>query len=334
MVELREVPVPQIGPQEVLLRVRAAGVCGADIEMWHNVQSFSVNTPVILGHEFAGIVEQVGSEVKGVSKGNRVVSETHAYVCGNCRFCRTGDYQLCPHRLAFGYGVDGAFATHVKVRQAILHSLPEFLSFEEGALIEPLCVAYTAVAVLSRVSLGDTVVIIGPGPVGLNSLQIAKIVGAGKLIVLGTKQDTVRLNLAKKLGADRCINVDEEDPVPPVLDQTGGVGADLVVNAAGNSASVECSLKLVRRLGQITNIAWGPNPLKLSLDPIVAKSVTLQGSFSHNWHIWERVIALMATGKLKTKPLVTLVLPIREWEKGFVLMDNREAVKVVLEPVS
>lgn len=334
MVEIREVSIPKIGPNEVLLKVMAAGICGSDIEMWHNKQSFPVNTPVISGHEFCGVIEEVGKDVKGFKKGDKVTSETHAYVCGRCRFCRSGNYHLCPERLGFGYGVDGAFTSYVKVRQEILHSAPENISFEEASLTEPLCVGYNAVAVVSKLSPGDTVVIIGPGPIGLNCLQVAKVLGAGELIIIGTKVDDKRLKVAKELGADICINLDEQDPVSIVMDKTKGVGADLVVNAAGNSASMYQSLQLVRRLGQITKVGWGPKPLNFSLDLLISKSVILRGSFSHNWQTWEHVIKLMKKDKLKAKPLITHIFPITEWKKGYKLMEGKEAIKVVLKPVS
>ncbi len=334
MVETREVPIPKIEVNEVLLKVMAAGVCGSDIEMWRGKQSFPVNTPVICGHEFCGLVEELGKSVEHFKRGDKVTSETHAYVCGKCLFCRGGNYHMCPERLAFGYGVDGAFTNYVRVRQEILHLIPENISFEEASLTEPLCVAYNAVAVLSRILAGDTVVIIGPGPVGLSSLQIAAVLGAGQLIVVGTKADYQRLKVARELGADVCIRVDEQDPVPIVMDQTHGVGADLVVDAAGNSASMHQSLRLVKRLGQITKIGWGPEPLDFSLDPLISKSVTLQGSFSHNWQTWEHVIRLMEKGRLKVKPLITQTLPIEQWQRGYQLMESKEAIKVVLKPVS
>jgi len=220
------------------------------------------------------------------------------------------------------------------VRQEILHLVPENIPFEEASLTEPLCVGYNAVAVVSKLSPGDTAVIIGPGPIGLNCLQVAKVLGAGELIIIGIKADGKRLKVAKELGADICINLDEQDPVSIVMDKTQGVGADLVVNAVGNSASMYQSLQLVRRLGQITKVGWGPEPLNFSLDLLISKSVTLRGSFSHNWQTWEHVTKLMKKDKLKAKPLITHIFPITEWKKGYKLMESKEAIKVVLKPVS
>ena len=202
MVELRDVPVPQIGPQDVLLEVKAAGVCGSDIEMYRHRVSFPVNTPVIQGHEFAGVIAEVGGEVEGFSVGGRVVSETAAYICGRCPLCRSGEYNLCPERLGFGYGTDGAFTRFVCVPARCLHPVPEGVPFDAAALTEPLCVAYNALVVKSRVIPGEPVVVLGPGPIGLFALQIARLSGAGPIIITGADADTDRLGLAKKMGAD------------------------------------------------------------------------------------------------------------------------------------
>lgn len=333
MVEIREVPIPEIGSNEVLLKVKSAGICGSDIEMWHNKLTFPVNIPVVMGHEFCGVIEKVGKDVEDFEVGEKVVSETSAYICGKCRFCRSGNYHLCPERLGFGCGVDGAFTDYVRVRQEILHLIPENISFEEASVTEPLCVAYNAIAVRSKLSSGDTVVIIGPGAIGLNCLQVAKVCGAGELIIIGAKGDNNRLEVAKELGADICIDIESQDPVSIVMNETNEIGADLVIDAAGNSTTLYQSLRLVRRSGQITKIGWGPKPVNFSLDSLIAKSVSLQGSFSHNWQTWEQVLKLMKKGKLKTKPLISHILPTTEWKKGYQLVETKQAIKVLLKPV-
>jgi L-iditol 2-dehydrogenase len=332
MVELREVPVPKIGPGEVLLAVKAAGICGSDVEMWRHHFTYRVNTPVIQGHEFCGVIAQVGREVKGWREGDAAVSETSAYVCGHCFFCRSGDYNLCPDRLGYGYGVDGAFTRYVKVRQEILHRIPEGLSFQEAAITEPACVAHNTLAVRSRVQPGDTVVIIGPGPIGLNCVQMARICGAGRIVVTGTAADRGRLELARELGAELAIEGESQDPVAAVRELTGGLGADLVVDAAGSNLALKQSLEMVRRLGQITKLGWGPKPVDLSLDPLISKAVTLQGSYGHGWKSWRAVLGLLEQRRIRLAPLISEVLPITEWERGYRLVEQRRAVKVILEP--
>jgi L-iditol 2-dehydrogenase len=331
-VELRDVPVPSIGDGDVLLRVKAAGVCGSDIEMWRHRFTYRVNTPVIQGHEFCGVVERVGANVQGWTPGDRVVSETSAYVCGQCRFCRSGDYNMCPSRLGYGYGTDGAFTRFVRVRQQILHRIPSGLSFEEAAITEPACVAYNSLVVRSRIRPGDVVVVIGPGPIGINCLQMAHVAGAGKLFLIGTHADEARFRVA----ADVCpravaLQGAAEQSIAAVTDATEGLGADIIVDAAGSSETLHLSLALVRRLGLITKIGWGPQPVGFSLDLLLTKAVTLQGTYGHNRQAWDNVIRLLDSGIINLKPLVSHVLPIEKWREGYELVESRRAVKVILK---
>jgi len=331
-VELRDMPVPSIGDNDVLLRVEAAGVCGSDIEMWRNHFTYHVNTPVIQGHEFCGVIERVGADVQGWKAGDRVVSETSAYVCGQCRFCRSGDYNMCPSRLGYGYGTNGAFTRYVRVRQQILHRIPEGLSFDEAAITEPACVAYNALVVRSRIHPGDVVVVIGPGPIGINCLQMAHIAGAAKLFMIGTPADEKRFRVAAQV-CPRAVMLrgSSEESSAAVMDATSGLGADVVVDAAGNSETLRLSLALVRRLGLITKIGWGPAPVGFSLDLLLTKAITLQGTYGHNRQAWDNVIRLLDSRILNLKPLISHVLPITRWREGYELVESRQAVKVILK---
>jgi L-iditol 2-dehydrogenase len=331
-VELRDMPIPSIGVEDVLLRVEAAGVCGSDIEMWRNHFTYKVNTPVIQGHEFCGVIEQVGANVEEWKPGDRVVSETSASVCGHCRFCRSGDYNMCPSRLGYGYGTHGAFTRYVRVRQQILHHISDQLSFEEAAITEPACVAYNALVVRSRIRPGDVVVVIGPGPIGINCLQMAHIAGAAKLFLVGTSADEARFRVASTV-CPRAVELrgTAEESIERVLEATSGLGADVVVDAAGNSETLRLSLALVRRLGLITKIGWGPAPVGFSLDLLLTKAVTLQGSYGHNREAWENVIRLLDARVLNLKPLISHVLPLSRWREGYELVESRQAVKVILK---
>ena len=330
-VEYREVPAPSPGPGEVLIRVRAAGVCGSDIHQWLGPVSWAVSYPVVLGHEFAGVVEAVGQDVTSWKPGDRVVCETAAHVCGRCIYCRTGSYNLCPDRKGFGYGVDGAMAELVVARQDLLHRIPDGIPDEVAALTEPASVAFNAVAVKSRIQPGDTVVVLGPGPIGLLCVQVARLYSPDPLILVGTPADARRLALGRELGADLVL-VDGEDDVDEVIRRIGdGLGAHLVVDAVGISETVATSLRIVRPNGQITKVGWGPQPLGLSLDPVVAKAVALQGTFSHTYAVWERVLQLVAGGRLRPAPMVH-TLPLEEWERGFEAMKELAVAKTVLLP--
>ncbi len=329
-VELREVPAPaELADDEVLLRSGAIGVCGSEVHQYHNTQSWPVNVPVILGHEFCGVVAEVGRAVQGFREGDRVASETAARICGQCAYCRSGEYNLCPKRLGFGYGVDGAMAEWVRVPARCLHRLSDSVTFEKAALTEPCCVAYNATCIKTHIRPGDSVLIFGPGPIGLLCLALARLSGAGWLGVSGLKQDEQRLSIAKGLGADRTITGGSSEVVRSVGD---GLGVDAVIDATGHSATLELALAAVRPAGQITKVGWGPQPLGFSFDPLVQKAVRLQGSFSHNFGIWEKVIALLGSGQLDPSPLVGRVEPLSGWQSCFEEMASGKIVKGVLKP--
>ncbi len=334
-VELREVPTPAaLADDEVLLQSQAVGVCGSEIHQFQNTHSWSVRVPVILGHEFCGIVAHVGKSAAGFREGDRVTSETAARVCGQCVYCRTGEYNLCPERLGFGYGLDGAMAEFVRVPVRCLHHLPDSVSFQKAALTEPCCVAYNATCVNTHIRPGDSILIFGPGPVGLLCLALARLSGTGWVGIVGLKQDETRLAIATRLGADRAMSEGQGEMLDVVRSLGDGLGVDVVIDATGHSSTLELALATVRPGGQITKVGWGPQPLGFSLDPLVQKAVRLQGSFSHNFLIWEKVIALLATGRLDPAPLVGRVEGLSGWRTCFEEMASGRIVKAVLRPGS
>ncbi len=331
-VELRELPVPEIGDEDVLLKVGAAAVCGSDLHQYVGKQSWHVNYPVVLGHEFAGVVAKQGTRVRTFKEGDRVVSETAAVLPEDSAFIRQGLYNLDPGRLGFGYGVNGAMASFVRVPARCLHQVPASLALEKAALTEPCCVAYNAVCVNSHLRPGDSVAVIGPGPIGLLCAAMARLSGTGHLIVIGIPADARRLEVAKRIGADTVLGADGED-VPGWVKELGdGFGVDLVIDAAGVSASLKLALDLVRPGGQITKVGWGPQPLNFSLDQLVQKGVTLQGSYSHNWPIWEKVLSLLSSGKIDLDLILNRISPLSEWREVFDEMHTGAIVKGVLRP--
>jgi alcohol dehydrogenase/L-iditol 2-dehydrogenase len=291
-----------------------------------------VNFPVVLGHEFAGVIAQAGKRVTEFKEGDRVVSETAAVLPRDSALIRRGLYNLDPGRLGFGYGVDGAMASFVKVPVRCLHHVPASLPLEIAALTEPCCVAYNAVCTHSRVRPGDTVAVIGPGPIGLLCATMARLSGAGHLIVIGTAADAKRLEVARQIGADTVLGAQGENILDWVRNHGDGYGVDLVIDAAGVSAALKLALDMVRPAGQITKVGWGPQPLNFSLDSLVQKAVTLQGSFSHNWAMWESVLILLATGKIDLSPVLNRVAPLDKWRESFEAMHSGLIVKGVLQP--
>lgn len=328
-VEMRTLPVPDITESDVLLRVEAVGVCGSDLHQWQATHSWPVNHPCVLGHEFAGAIEDAGSGVSRFRVGDRVVSETAAVVDPFSPYSRQGLYNLDPSRLGFGYGVDGAMAEYVRVPERCLHAIPAELPFEIAALTEPCCVAYNAVCVQSRVRPGDHVAVIGPGPIGLLCASMAKLAGAGHVVVSGLPADAKRLAVARSLGVDEAIDGGLCDRVAALGD---GLGVDVVIDAAGVSSTLQLAMEIVRPAGQITKVGWGPQAMNFSLDPAVQKAVTIQGSFSHNWPIWERMIRLLSSGQLDLDPVLSRVAPLDEWSACFDGMHQGDYVKAVLRP--
>ena len=330
-VELREIPVPEIGDHDVLLQVGAVSVCGSDVHQFHATHSWAVNVPVVLGHEFCGTVAKAGRAVRGVKEGDRVVSETAAVICGTCLMCRTGRYNLCPTRKGFGYGVNGAMASYVATPARCLHAIPDSLPFEYACLCEPHAVAYQSMCVNSTIHPGDMVVVFGPGPIGLLCTRMAALAGANPLIVVGLTQDAPRLEAARALGATHTVDV-STGTLDDLVRSLDPLGADLVCEASGASRPLDAALKLVKPGGQVTKVGWSPDTIPIDINPLVGKAVTLQGSFSHNYPVWERVIHLLATGMAKPEIVVGLRSGLAGWRRAFDAMHDGEVIKSVLVP--
>jgi L-iditol 2-dehydrogenase len=326
-VEMMEVSMPTIGEDDVLLEVANVGVCGSDLHQWTADHSWPVNYPVVLGHEFGGEIVELGEKTIGWKIGDRVVSETAAVINSNNPLSRSGYYNLDPDRRGFGYGVDGAMTRYVRVPVRCLHRIPDHLMFEKACLTEPCCVAYNAVVGNSRIKPGDRVIVLGPGAIGILCAAISKLCGAD-VAVVGLDGDRQRLKIAQQYQCETIVG-----DASIWAKQVDGLGADVVIDAAGASRALKDALGLVRPGGQITKVGWGADPLGFSLDPLVQKNITLQGSFSHHWTIWEKVIYLLAEEKLNVSPIIGGIWPITQWKEAFEKMHHGEVVKSVLKPL-
>jgi len=325
-VEIREIPKPTIGEEDVLLKVENVGVCGSDLHQWTADHSWPVNYPVVLGHEFGGHIAEIGKKVTGWNEGDRVVSETAAIIDSSNPLSKQGLYNLDPTRKGFGYGVNGAMTRFVRVPARCLHRVPENLSFEQACLTEPCSVAYNAVVVNSNIRPGDRVIVLGPGTIGILCAAMARLCGANVAIV-GLETDTTRLEIARKYDCETIVG-----DATPWANQYDGLGVDCVIDAAGVSATLQLAMQLVRPNGQITKVGWGPQPLNFSIDPLVQKNVRLQGSFSHTWPIWEKVLSLLASGRLDVKPIIGGVWELQNWHDAFEQMHSGKVVKSILKP--
>ena len=326
-VELREVAEPQAGEGEIVMEVDTVSVCGSDLHQWTGGHSWPVNYPVVLGHEFAGTVAEVGTGVDGFSEGDRVTSETAAVIDPVSPLTLEGNYHLDPNRKGFGYGVDGAMTRFVKVPARCLHHVPDDLPLELAAVTEPCCVAYNAVVANGKVEEGERVLVLGPGPIGILCGLVAKVMGASEVAIAGLERDVKRLAVAESIGLQPLIG-----DVLNWARQTDGVGVHMVVDAAGVSATLRTSLDAVRPKGRIVKVGWGPQPLDFSLDPLVQKNVALLGSFSHNRPIWKAVIEMLASGALDPSPILQGTWALHDWRDAFAQMHGGDIVKAQLKP--
>jgi L-iditol 2-dehydrogenase len=331
-VHILDVPEPIPGQGQVKVEVKAAGLCGSDLHIYHDEIAIPIEPPVIMGHEFAGVVAEVGDGTEHVRVGDRVTSETTAWSCGKCLQCRLGHHNMCAKRKVVGYAVDGCFARYCVVNEQQVHLLPDNVGFVAGALTEPLACCVHAVLELTTIAAGDVVVITGPGSIGLLCLQLVKA-GGGFAVMCGTSQDTERLALARRLGADLTVNVEAENPLERVRALTDAQGADVFLECAGAPPAACLGLEITRRGGQYTQVGLFPGPFELEFDTIAYKELRVTGSLGQRRASWDRALALLGQGCVDTEALVSRTLPITQWREAFRLFEEREGLKIVLEPV-
>lgn len=329
-VELIDIQEPVPGPNEVKIKVHACGVCGTDIHVLHGT---TINAPpVVLGHEFSGIIAEVGSNVTRFKPGDRVVSETTVESCGYCQYCVTGNHNICANRRGLGRTGDGAFAKYLILRQQLIHVLPDSIDLDEAALLEPLACTVHAVIETGVIHAGDIVLVSGPGAIGLFALQCAKSEGA-TVIISGISKDSERLALAAELGADRIVNVDVEDLDAVMAQETNGLGFDVVIECSGAGPAVTSVLKLVRRQGQYIQMGLSGKEIPINFDLIVNRELKILGSVNSKWTSWERAIKLLETKKIITRPLISQKYSLTEWETAFDNLQYGRGVKNLLTPI-
>jgi L-iditol 2-dehydrogenase len=330
-VEVRDVPEPMPGPHQVKVEVKAAGVCGSDLHIYHDEIAIPVLPPVVMGHEFAGLVAEVGEGVESVRPGDRVTCETTAWFCGQCLPCRAGHYNMCAHRRVIGYSADGCFAPYCVVHERQVHLLPEGVDLIAGALTEPLACCVHAVLELTSVTAGDLVVVAGPGAIGLLCMQLARAAGA-TVVVTGMATDADRLSLAKRLGAELTVDLSAQDLAQVVAHLTAGQGADVYLECSGAPTAARQGLAITRRGGQYTQVGLFPQPFELAFDTIAYRELRVTGSLGQRSSSWRRGLALLGQGLVDTRSLVSHILPLDGWQEAFHLVESRQGLKVVLEP--
>ena len=330
-VELRTVPEPSPGPDQVIVEVKYAGICGSDIHIRDWDIQLLLQPPVILGHELSGWIAALGEGVSGLEVGQAVTSETAFSTCGVCKVCHAGDYNACAQKKIIGYVYDGCFARYVVVPASCIHPLPEGVDLLSAAMTEPLACVVRGTLELTSITPGDVVVVAGPGSIGLLALQTAKAAGA-RVVVAGAAGDERRLELARDLGADTTVDTSQADLDRIVQGLTSGEGADIYLECSGAPAAARTGLRTLRRRGQFTQIGLAGAPFEIDFATIAYKELQVRGSLGQKWSAWKRALALLASGDVETRPLISHVVPLAEWERGFELFESREGGKIVLTP--
>lgn len=313
---ISDVETPKVGLNDVLIRVKAGSICGSDLSVYLMKAGFKgyAKVPLVMGHEIAGIIEEVGGNVKNLNIGDKVISESLIY-CGECFYCRSDMTNICANFKVLGVHRNGGFAEYLAVNSRHIHKVPDEISIYEAALLEPTAVSVHAVVDRAKIKPGDFVVVTGPGPIGLITAQIAKAMGAN-VIVTGPTSSIGRLEIARSLNIE-AINVNEENPIERVLKETGGVGADVVIECSGSVKAASEAYDMLRKNGQLIVVAIFPESGQVNYTQIVRREIRVIGSFCHKWIDYEVGINLVKSGKVKLKPIITHQFPIDEAKKAF-----------------
>jgi L-iditol 2-dehydrogenase len=331
--ELVEFPTPEVGPNDVLIRVKACGICGSDVHGFDGSTGRRI-PPIVMGHEAAGLIHAVGANVKGYHEGDRVTFDS-TISCGQCYFCTRGEINLCDNRQVLGVSCGefrrhGAFAEYVVVPQNILYRLPDSLPFEHAALIEAVSIGVHAVNI-TPIQLGATAVIVGTGMIGLLMLQAARLAGCSQIIAVDL--DDAKLEVARSLGADVTLNPKTVDVPAEVYKLTGGHGADVALEAVGASSPIKTAILSVRKGGTVTLVGNISPNVEIPLQSVVSRQIRLQGSCASNGE-YPQCIDLLARGAIKVDPIISALAPLEEGVEWFekLYAHNNNLMKVVLQP--
>jgi threonine 3-dehydrogenase len=324
-------PVPAIGPTDVLVRVKAASICGTDLHIygWDRWSQGRIKPPVTLGHEFCGVVERVGEEVTAVKPGDFVSAEMHVN-CGHCHQCRVGQAHICQNLRIIGIDQDGAFAEFVKIPASNIWKLDPAIPEHYGAILDPLGNAVHTV--LAGPIAGQTVLVTGCGPIGLMAIAVAKACGSSA--VYATETNEHRRALAKKMGADVVLNPAAEDAVARILSETGGTGVDALLEMSGNPTAIQQGFRALRAGGRasLLGIPTENVPLDLVKD-VIFKGATVQGIYGRRmYETWVQMTALLKAGRLNLEPLFGERAPLDRFEQAFSLLQGGLAGKILLYP--
>lgn len=328
--QLQEKQEPTVSGNLVKIETAYTGVCGTDIHTFTG-QYRNSRTPLILGHEFSGVVVEVGPDVKKVKVGDRVVSETTFETCGKCRYCKEGDYNLCSNRKGIGTQQDGSFADYLVAPEQSIHIIPDTVSLQAAALSEPLACCTHAALEKTSIQADDVILVIGPGPIGLLLSQVVKSKGA-TVILSGITKDTPRLELAKELGVDYTIDSLTEDLEGFVLEHTDGYGVDKVFDCSGSVPAVNQALPLVAKKGTFIQVGiFEDKYTKLDTESIIQREIMYIGSRSQKPSSWPLAIELLENGSIQADKMITKISSLDEWREAFEAVIGGGEIKVLVE---
>jgi len=330
-VEIRDVPVPKLGPADVLVRVKVASICGTDLHIynWDRWAQGRIRPPLIPGHEFCGEVVAFGNEVTSVKEGDFVSAEMHV-ACGKCPQCRTGEAHICQNVRIIGVDADGAFAEFVRIPESNIWKLDPAIPQEYASILDPLGNAVHTV--LAGEIAAKTVAITGCGPIGLFAIAVARAVGAAQVFAIEVNEH--RRKVAAQMKADLVLNPSKDDVLSTVMERTAGLGVDVVLEMAGHPEAIRTAFDIVRRGGRISLLGLTSKPISLNFsEDIIFKGITIQGINGRRmYQTWYQMTALLKAGKLDLHPVITDRMAMKDFSKGMERLTTGEASKILLYP--
>lgn len=329
----KNIPIPKPSPEEVLVKIKAAAICGTDLHIyqWNEwAKNIGIKLPLIMGHEFSGEVIGVGNRVEEIKIGDYIAGETHIS-CGKCFQCKNGFPHICKDLRIFGIHTPGCFAEYTIITEKCARKISPTISQEIGAILEPLGTGLRASMELEL--SGDTVAIVGCGPIGLFALASAKAMGASKIIALDVIEE--RLKLAKKMGANFVLNSRiETDIIAKIMTITHGIGVDAFIDASGNVKAINLGFKYLRKGGKVALVGLPSKKLEINLGPdIVFKEAKIVGIHGRKlFKTWTKMENMLESGILKVDPVITHKLPLEQYKEGFKLLEEGRGSKILLIP--
>ena len=329
-IEVLDIPVPEVSADEVLIKVKAASICGSDLGIYKYTSAYSKMTlPVVMGHEFSGEIVEAGKNVAGFNVGDRVLSES-VKACGACRFCKEGRSNLCEKSTLFGIHTAGGFAEYVSVPYKLLHRIPENMSYEDAALVEPIGNALHFVRDITPFRINDFVVVQGCGPIGLYSAQLFKLGGAD-VIMTGLGADKVRFEIAEKLGIE-TVNIQEQDLEEIVRGRTNGVGADIAFVAVGAPPAVKQAMRIVRKRGRVTVVGIFGEEVSIDMTWLVRRELEIKGAYDAKPVNFPQSIDLISRGLVDVNSVLTHRFKLEDAEEAFQVALNMIGGKIQFQP--